>query len=118
MSYDLGVSPTILEKSFEEHTSFLRLNYYPVLHQSKNDELVLGINRHTDAGVLTLLYQDSNSALEVYSGSKEDNNDGVWVPVDPIPGCIAVNVCDMLQVRFDKLPHTSLPLSSVNSQKH
>jgi isopenicillin N synthase-like dioxygenase len=108
MSYDLGVSPTILEKSFEEHTSFLRLNYYPVLHQSKNDDLALGINRHTDAGVLTLLFQDSNSALEVYSGSKEDNNDGVWVPVDPIPGCLAINVCDMLQVRLDKQSHTYL----------
>jgi isopenicillin N synthase-like dioxygenase len=117
ISYDLGVSPTILGKSFEEHTSFLRLNYYPILHESKSHDLVLGINRHTDAGVLTLLHQDSNSALEVYSGSKEDNNDGVWVPVDPIPGCLAVNVCDMLQVQFDKHPHTSLPSSSMTSRK-
>lgn len=109
ISNDLGVSPTILEKSFEEHTSFLRLNYYPVFHQSKNEESALGINRHTDAGVLTLLYQDSNSALEVYSGSKEDNNDGVWVSVDPIPGCLAVNVCDMLQVRLDEQLCTPLP---------
>ena len=117
MSYDLGVSPTILEKSFEEHTSFLRLNYYPVLHQSKNDYLALGINRHTDAGVLTLLFQDSNSALEVYSGSKEDNNDGVWVPVDPIPGCLAINVCDMLQVYLDnnRIPIYHSPY--MNSQK-
>ena len=100
MSHDLGVDPTILEKPFAEHTSFLRLNYYPILRQQKEEELVLGINRHTDAGVLTLLYQDSNSALEVYSGSKEDNNDGVWIPVDPIEGCLAINVCDMLQVSW------------------
>ena len=98
MSLDLGIDPLIFLKPFVDHTSFLRLNYYPVPPHSDDNQESLGISRHTDAGVLTLLLQDTNSALEVYSGSKEDHGDGVWVPVDPIEGALAVNVCDMLQV--------------------
>ena len=98
MSIDLGIDPNIFLRPFVEHTSFLRLNYYPVPPHSEGHQESLGISRHTDAGVLTLLLQDTNSALEVYSGSKEDHGDGVWVPVDPIEGALAINVCDMLQV--------------------
>ena len=58
----------------------------------------LGISRHTDAGALTLLLQDEVPALEVYSGTKQDNGDGEWVPVDPIEGAFTVNTGDMLQV--------------------
>jgi isopenicillin N synthase-like dioxygenase len=98
MAYDLGINPTVFDESFRNHTSFLRLNYYPVLAPKGGGDVSLGVSRHTDAGVLTLLLQDKNSALEVYSGSKEDNNDGKWVNVDPVEGSLAINVCDMLQV--------------------
>ena len=98
MSLDLGIDPDVFHSAFQDHTSFLRLNYYPVPPQSEVCKESLGISRHTDAGVLTLLLQDTNSALEVYSGSKEDHGDWAWVPVDPVEGALAVNVCDMLQV--------------------
>jgi isopenicillin N synthase-like dioxygenase len=97
IAYDLGIDPIIFEDSFRKHTSFLRLNYYPIFERVEKGDF-LGVNRHTDAGVLTLLMQDSNSALEVYSGTKQDNNDGEWIHVDPVEGGIAINVCDMLQV--------------------
>ena len=62
--------------------------------------LVCTSERHTDAGVLTILLQDNaHSALQVYSGSKEDFGDGEWVNVDPVPGALTVNIGDMLQVR-------------------
>jgi len=48
--------------------------------------------------MLTLLLQDHVSALEVYSGTKEDKMDGIWVPVDPVAGAITVNVGDMMQI--------------------
>jgi isopenicillin N synthase-like dioxygenase len=41
----------------------------------------LGVSRHTDAGLLTILYQDENYkevGLEVYTGSKQDAGDGEW----------------------------------------
>ena len=34
----------------------------------------------------------------MYTGSKEDANDGEWVPVDPISGALTINAGDMLQV--------------------
>lgn len=95
------------DSEFDHHSSLFRLNHYPqdtgVLAAGQNEDdgtESLGISRHTDAGALTILWQDPRyfGALEVYSGSKQDNNDGEWVPVDPLPGTLTVNNGDMLQV--------------------
>ena len=105
---DLEIDGSIFFEDFHNHTSFLRLNYYPIMNLTLN-ESVLGVSRHTDAGVLTLLLQDSVSALEVYTGTKEDNNDGDWVAIKPVEDALTVNICDMLQVnhiyedRFSRL---------------
>lgn len=106
-----------IKTAFVNHTSLFRLNYYPInplnaLEPSIEGDGItsrrLGISRHTDAGVLTLLLQE-DKGLEVYSGSKQDNNDGEWVPVDPVTGAITVNIGDMLQVwsngRFKAAEH-------------
>lgn len=100
MAVDLDVEKSIFADTFRNHSSFLRLNYYPVGNGQDfaNDSRVLGVSRHTDAGMLTLLLQDDVSALEVYSGSKEDNNDGVWITVDPVVDAVTVNTGDMLQI--------------------
>ncbi|KAK3267210.1 hypothetical protein CYMTET_24221, partial [Cymbomonas tetramitiformis] len=69
----------------EGHTSYLRLNYYPpcpdvaradaVLPVAEEMEAppgaIMGIERHTDAGLLTILIQDDVSALQV-------RHDGRW----------------------------------------
>lgn len=96
---------TEIRKSFTRHTSFLRLNTYPPIPPDvaakgvRNEEGgQLGISRHTDAGALTIIMQDGNAALEVYSGSKQDIGDGQWVPIDPAPGTFVVNTGDMMQV--------------------
>jgi len=73
---------------FDKHTSYLRLNYYPVC---PDPSVHLGINRHTDAGALTVLLQDSVSALQV-------NKDGDWIGVQPKEKTFTINVGDMLQV--------------------
>ena len=76
------------------NTSFLRLNYYPPCDQTgiygENPE-VLGINRHTDAGALTVLVQDEVPALQV-------KHAGGWSTVVPEPGGAIINIGDMLQV--------------------
>lgn len=97
MSEDLGIDNTIFIEAFKDHSSFLRLNMYPVINDTRGQQQ-LGISRHTDAGILTLLLQDMNSALEVYSGSKEDRGDGEWVPVEPVVDAITINTGDMLQI--------------------
>ena len=93
----LGLPPRALDAAFanKTHTAFLRLNTYPLLPR---DESGLGISRHTDAGALTVLWQEGPPALQVYSGSKEDNADGSWVDVPVREGALTVNVGDMVHV--------------------
>src|SRR6188508_1859547 len=93
---NLGTPPGALDSCFRpEHTSFLRLNYYPpcplparpadpstaggrellpafaALPPSMAGAGHLGVNPHTDAGALTLLLQDDQPGLEVF-------HDGAW----------------------------------------
>ena len=93
----LGQPAESLAKDFgAAHTSFLRLNFYPAGSASASaDEIQasnpLGINRHTDAGAITLLVQDDVPALQVM------HNDN-WCTVSPEPGAVIVNIGDMVQV--------------------
>ena len=104
LSLDLGVESEVFSSSFLNHSSFLRLNYYPI--RSSTDFAIaadsgsplLGISRHTDAGVLTVLLQDDVSSLQVYSGSKQDAGDGEWMSVSPVSGALTINTGDMLQI--------------------
>ncbi len=146
-------SADLVTQSLVQHTSFVRLNYYPVVTSAtacsnynkssggdsggsstcsggdSGDGNSFGVSRHTDSGVLTVLLQDEQSALEVhtylytcmqkpfihayintyihiyiciqvYSGSKQDRGDGEWLPVVPLEGALTVNTGDMLQVTF------------------
>ena len=85
-------------QSFEPtHTSFLRLNYYPVedplsdLPDEVRDGADLGIHHHSDAGAVTILIQDDVGGLQVFK-------DGYWYDVEPIAGAFVVNIGDMVQV--------------------
>ena len=100
ISLSLGLQSDALAKYFETHTSFLRLNYYPIDMNANNtnDEAIFGISRHTDAGALTILLQDEVEGLEVYSGSKQENEDGHWIPIRSIPNALTINTGDMIQV--------------------
>lgn len=86
----LGLQPTALHGLFApSHTSFLRLNYYPVTPGAAPDSL--GISPHKDAGFLTVLVQDDVAGLQVL-------REGVWHLVQPLPGAFTINVGDMAQV--------------------
>lgn len=92
----LGVKRNTLESHFQcEHSSFLRLNHYPV-----DDPLAgadapaagpLGISQHSDAGALTVLLQDQVPGLQVL-------RDDRWLDVPPFKDCLTINIGDMLQV--------------------
>jgi isopenicillin N synthase-like dioxygenase len=95
----LGLPPNTLAPLFAGARGFARLNYYAAgTAGATNDNNTnngaaepLGIQRHTDAGFLTIVLQDSVPGLEVAV-------DGVWRPVPPLPGALTVNVGDMAQV--------------------
>lgn len=84
-------SADLVTQSLLQHTSFVRLNYYPVVtaatacsnyNKSSGGDSggsstcsggdsgmhnSFGVSRHTDSGVLTVLLQDEQSALEVHT---------------------------------------------------
>ncbi|MBL4821235.1 MAG: hypothetical protein JKY98_09660 [Gammaproteobacteria bacterium] len=106
----LEQSPDSLSPEFgKQHSSFLRLNYYPLSPQPTTSERgPLGINRHSDAGALTVLAQDDVPALQVRKGR-------TWHTVMPLANAFIINVGDMMQVwsndRFVAAEHRVLSSS-------
>ena len=97
------------------HTGFVRLNYYPVddplagseiPHQSEAD---MGIHHHTDAGALTILLQDKIGGLQVH-------HEGLWHDVPPIDNAFVINTGDMMQVwsnnKYRAPIHRVLPMKA------
>ncbi len=80
------------------HSSFVRLNYYPLDDPLAADEARdvtplgdMALHHHTDSGALTVLLQDDVGGLQVSHGDD-------WLEVEPIPGALVVNTGDMMQV--------------------
>jgi len=96
---NLGMPAGALDACFRpQHTSFLRLNYYPrcpaPAHPTDREPARdghLGVNPHTDAGALTLLLQDEQPGLEVLHGDE-------WHLVEPRRDALVVNIGDIVQV--------------------
>lgn len=62
----LGLPRGHFAPSFDPHTSYLRLNYYPPCPEPCGK---LSVNRHSDAGALTVLLQEEGTtALQVRWG--------------------------------------------------
>jgi isopenicillin N synthase-like dioxygenase len=99
ISSNLGMPAEFLRHHFRHgHTSFLRLNYYPVSpltndsdRERKQQPEHFGIHHHTDAGALTLLLQDDVPGLEVFRR-------GEWHLVAPRSDALVINIGDIVQV--------------------
>jgi len=97
----LGLPPEQVEKDYgEQHTSSMRLNYYPTrdpltaTEQAQVNALGdMALHHHTDPGTVTLLVQDDTGGLQAFSLT-----DG-WIDVPPVEGTIVVNLGDALQVQ-------------------
>ena len=108
-----------LKRMEDEHTSYLRMNYYPPsdtnTDANKTDNLhnnsfsnnkvntdTLGISPHRDAGFLTILLQDDDChSLQVARFEDDDHigdDDKKWVTVHPIPGSLTINTGDMAMI--------------------
>jgi isopenicillin N synthase-like dioxygenase len=97
MAKGLGQSPDadILTQLREQHSSYLRVNYYPTCNEIGEDgSKPLGISPHADAGFLTVLLQDEDChSLQVWN-----RNVCEWITVNPVPGAFTINTGDMAQV--------------------
>lgn len=94
----LGLTRDHLAPFFAGHTSFIRLNYYPLEDPLEDEEASgvtglgdMALGHHTDSGALTILLQDDVGGLQVHDG------DG-WLDVTPIDGAFVINIGDMTQV--------------------
>ncbi|MEM7095718.1 MAG: 2OG-Fe(II) oxygenase family protein [Actinomycetota bacterium] len=95
----LDEEPDVLAQHFgPDHTSFVRLNHYPVADVLSHDEAAdvtplgdMALHHHSDAGALTVLMQDDIGGLQV-------EHDGGWIDVEPIAGAFVINTGDMMQV--------------------
>ncbi|CAN7107177.1 unnamed protein product [Brassica rapa subsp. narinosa] len=70
-------------------TKMVNMNYYPTC---PSPELTIGVGRHSDMGMLTVLLQDGIGGLYV----KLDNGD--WAEIPPLDGALVINVGDTLQI--------------------
>jgi len=65
------------------------MHYYP---PCPRPDLVIGLSSHTDGGGITILLQeDGVVGLQV-------RKDGDWIPVQPIPGGLVINIGDMVEI--------------------
>jgi isopenicillin N synthase-like dioxygenase len=80
-----------------KHRSILRVTRYPALKSctSARGAGVSRISPHQDIGTITLLSQDSCGGLEVFDRTSKCGA-GEWLPVQPEPGCMVVNVGNLL----------------------
>jgi isopenicillin N synthase-like dioxygenase len=94
----LGDDGDALAQGFEKHTSYLRMNYYPLCDNPASADTPtgppvghLGISHHSDAGAVTVLLQDGHPGLQV-------EKEGRWHTVDAERGSIIINIGDVVQV--------------------
>ncbi|XP_019092335.1 PREDICTED: feruloyl CoA ortho-hydroxylase 2-like [Camelina sativa] len=70
-------------------TKMVNMNYYPTC---PSPELTIGVGRHSDMGMLTVLLQDGIGGLYV----KLDN--GEWAEIPPVHGALVINIGDTFQI--------------------
>ncbi|KAL6190998.1 hypothetical protein ACLB2K_037391 [Fragaria x ananassa] len=90
IAMSLGLKGDIFEKMFGEAVQAIRMNYYP---PCSRPDLVLGLSPHSDGSALTVLQQgkDNSVGLQIL---KDDR----WVPVQPIPNALVINIGDTIEV--------------------
>ncbi|GAU49603.1 hypothetical protein TSUD_407680 [Trifolium subterraneum] len=78
----------------------VNMNYYPAC---PNPDLTVGVGRHSDTGMITVLLQDGIGGLYVKAEHDNESNvgdvgKGEWLEIPPISGALIINVGDALQI--------------------
>ncbi|KAH6762695.1 hypothetical protein C2S52_020128 [Perilla frutescens var. hirtella] len=89
LSLLMGVDKDFLKQIHGDMMQGIRMNYYP---SCSRPDLVLGVSPHSDSSTMTILVQDDEiTGLQI-------KYHGIWVPVNPIPNAIVVNIGDSMEV--------------------
>ncbi|KAI3526475.1 hypothetical protein L1887_05729 [Cichorium endivia] len=85
----------------------VHMNFYP---PCPNPELTVGVMRHSDMGMLTVLLQDGIGGLYMKKGENTPPGNEEWIEVPPIHGALVINIGDTLQIlsngRYISAEHT------------
>jgi isopenicillin N synthase-like dioxygenase len=84
----LGLAPDFFEDPVQDGNSVLRLLHYPPVGSAGG---AVRSGAHEDINTITLLLGAEEGGLELLT------REGEWLPVDPAPGELVVNIGDMLQ---------------------
>ncbi|XP_006342742.1 protein SRG1 [Solanum tuberosum] len=105
IAMSLGLNEDIFEEMFGVAVQAVRMNYYPACPRP---DLVLGLSPHSDGSALTVLQQgicSSSVGLQILK-------DNVWVPVQPIPNALVINIGDTIEVltngRYKSVEHRAV----------
>lgn len=94
----LGLDPDWFAPTIAQGNSVLRLLHYPPI---ENADGAVRAAPHGDINTITLLLGAEEAGLELLS------RQGEWIPVQPPPGALAVNIGDMLsRLTNDRLRST------------
>jgi len=103
ISEGMGIKKTHLKEMDCAEEVFLLSHYYPPCPEP---ELAVGINKHADNDILTILLQDEIGGLQVL------HND-LWYDVPHIPGALVINTGDLLQASIPILMELTTPANLV-----
>ena len=103
----LGLQSDYLQNDVEQGSQVIAVNCYPTCPQPN---LALGLPRHSDYGLLTIILQDQQG-LEVM-----DRNEN-WQPVPLIEGALVVQVGDQMEVLSNGRYKSIVHRATVNLEK-
>ncbi|KAF8394536.1 hypothetical protein HHK36_020747 [Tetracentron sinense] len=90
----IAVSLSLIQDTFDEMfgvaVQAVRMNYYP---PCSRPDLVLGLSPHSDGSAITVLQQGKGSSVGL-----QILKDNIWVPVQPVPNALVINIGDTLEV--------------------
>jgi isopenicillin N synthase-like dioxygenase len=99
IAHHLGLDDNFFADTVEDGDSILRLLHYPPVPADAGG---VRAGAHEDINTITLLLGAEEAGLEVL------DRDGRWLPINPPPGSLVVNIGDMLQrLTNGVLPSTS-----------
>lgn len=104
IAISLSLDENIFEDMFGAAVQAVRMNYYPACPRP---DLVMGLSPHSDGSALTVLQQAKGSSvgLQIFK-------DNTWVPVQPIPNALVINVGDTIEVltngRYKSVEHRAV----------
>ena len=99
IAVDLGLEETFFDDKVKDGNSVMRLLHYPPVQGDPGGSI--RAEAHGDINTITLLLGAEEPGLQVKT------RDGEWIDMNPPPGCLVVNMGDMLaRSTNDVLPST------------